>query len=172
MNPQLENIINNLIETYEGTPWHGNALKELLKDVNATIAFFRPIENKRNIAELVAHALVWRQFTLEILNQNVDFKVDIGSLSDFPKVPENDKVWRELLTLLDENQAALIEKLTVFDASKLDDDIPKRNFTYRFLFEGIIYHDVYHSGQIGFIKSAFNIAPNIDTEIVKKLTFI
>ncbi len=172
MNPQLENIINNLTESYEGMPWHGNSLKELLKETDVKIAFFRPFEGKHNIAELVAHILVWRQFTLEMLNKNFSFKVDIGALSDFPKVTESEKVWRELLMLLDENQAELIAQLTQFNDAKLDDEIPQKNISYRFLFEGIIYHDVYHSGQIGFIKSAFKAAPSINSEVVKKLTFI
>jgi DinB superfamily len=172
MNPQLENIINNLTETYGGMPWHGNSLKELLKDVDTKIAFFRPFEGKHTIAELVAHILVWRQFAVEILNKNYAFKIDIGSLADFPKVTESEKVWRELLMLLDENQAELIGKLTQFNSAKLDDDIPQQHFTYRFLFDGVIYHDVYHGGQIGFIKSVFNSSLPIHEDVVKKLTFI
>jgi hypothetical protein len=109
MNPQLENIINNLSETYDGMPWHGNSLKELLLDVDKTIAFYRPFEKKHNIAELVAHILIWRQYVLEILNENYGFKMDIGSLGDFPEVTESEKVWCELLTQLDENQVLLLE---------------------------------------------------------------
>jgi uncharacterized damage-inducible protein DinB len=172
MNPQLENIIHNLTETYGGMPWHGNSLTELLKDVDTKIAFFRPFEGKHNIAELVAHILVWRQFAIEMLNQNYGFKIDIGSLADFPKVTESEKVWRELRMLLDENQVELIAKLTQFNGAKLDDEIPQKNITFRFLFEGIINHDVYHGGQIGFIKSAFNSSLSINETIVKKLTFI
>jgi DinB superfamily len=172
MNQQLENIINNLSENYDGMPWHGNSLTELLKDVDVKIAFFRPFEGKHNIAELVAHVLVWRQFALEMLNHNYGFKIDIGSLADFPKVTESEKVWRELQMLLNENQAELIGKLTQFNSAKLDDEIPQRHFTYRFLFDGIVHHDVYHAGQIGFLKAAFNSAPNISEEVTKRLTFI
>jgi uncharacterized damage-inducible protein DinB len=172
MNQQLENIINNLAETYEGMPWHGNSLKELLKDLDVNTAFFRPFEGKHTIAELVAHILVWRQFALEMLNENYAFKIDIGTLADFPKVTESEKVWRELQILLDENQAELINKLNQFNADKLDDEIPQRNFTYRFLFDGVIHHDVYHGGQIGFIKSAFNSSIGINEDVIKKLTFI
>jgi DinB superfamily len=172
MNQQLENIIHNLTENYGGMPWHGNSLKELLKDVDTKSAFFRPFEGKHTIAELVAHLLVWRQFAVEILNKNYAFKIDIGALADFPKLTENEKVWRELLILLDENQAELIAQLTQFNSTKLDDEIPQKHFTYRFLFDGIVHHDVYHSGQIGLIKSVFNTSSSIKEEIVKKLTFI
>jgi hypothetical protein len=172
MTSHLENILNNLAETYEGMPWHGNSLKELLKDVDVKIAFYRPFEGKHNIAELVAHILVWRQFAIEMLNKNYTFKIDIGTLADFPEVVESEKVWRELLLLLDENQVELIEKLTQFNASNLEDDIPQRNFSYRFLFEGVVHHDVYHGGQIGFIKAAYMASLPVNKDIIKKVTFI
>jgi DinB superfamily len=172
MNSYLENIINNLSETYNGMPWHGNSLKELLRDVNTNMAFYRPFEKKHNIAELVAHILIWRQYALEILNGNYDFNIDIGSLADFPEVLESDKVWQELLTQLDENQVVLLEKLTSFSASKLEDEIPKKPFTFRYLFEGVVYHDVYHGGQIGLIKAAYLSDKNHIENLAKKLTFI
>lgn len=168
----LENIINNLTETYNGMPWHGNSLKELLNDVDATTAFYRPIEAKHNIAELVAHVLVWRQYVVEILDENYSFNVDINAVADFPKVYESAKIWRELLTQLDENQAVVLEKLTQFPASKLEDEIPKKPFTFRYLFEGIIYHDVYHGGQIGFIKAAYVSHLDLKEIDTKKISFI
>ncbi len=172
MNPQLENIINNLSETYEGMPWHGNSLKELLLDVDTTIAFYRPFEKKHNIAELVAHILIWRQYVLEILNENYNFKIDIGSLGDFPEVTESEKVWRELLTQLDENQVLLLEKLAAFSSTKLDEEVPEKSYSFRFLLEGIVFHDVYHGGQIGLIKAAYYSNVNLNEDIVKKVSFI
>jgi hypothetical protein len=168
----MKNIIDNLIETYGGMPWHGHALRELLKGVTAEMAFHRPLNNAHTIAELVAHILVWRQYVVEILNENYDFSVDIGSMSDFPVFNESDKVWQELLTQLSENQEDILQQLNGFDASKLDDDVPKKPFTFRFLFEGIVYHDVYHGGQIGMLKAAYLAQASLDKTIVKKLSFI
>lgn len=168
----MKNIINNLIETYDGMPWHGNSLKELLRGIDAKMAFHRPFDNGHTIAELVAHILVWRQFVVEILNRNYDFSVDIGSLSDFPTLNESDKVWQELLTQLDENQADICQKLSIFSESKLDDDIPEKPFTFRFLFEGIIFHDVYHGGQIGLLKATYISNSSLDKNIVKKVSFV
>ncbi len=172
MNLHLENIINNLSETYDGMPWHGNSLKELLLDVDTTIAFYRPFEKKHNIAELVAHILIWRQYVIEILNENYGFKMDIGSLGDFPEVTESEKVWRELLTQLDENQVVLLEKLAAFSGLKLEEEVPEKSYSFRFLFEGIAFHDVYHGGQIGLIKAAYYSNINLNDDIVKKVSFI
>jgi DinB superfamily len=168
----MKNIINNLSETYNGMPWHGSSLKELLHDVDTTTAFYRPFEKKHNIAELVAHILIWRQYTLEILSENYDFSIDIGSLADFPMVAESDKVWQELLTQLDENQAILLAQLAQFSESKLDDEILEKAFTFRYLFEGIIYHDVYHGGQIGLIKAAHLSNLKLKADVIKKVSFI
>ena len=168
----MKNIIDNLIETYGGMPWHGHSLKELLKGVDFEMAFHRPLNNAHTMAELVAHVLVWRQYVVEILNGNYDFSVDIGSMSDFPILNESDKVWQELLTQLAENQEDILQKLSIFDASKLDDDVPTKPFNFRFLFEGIVYHDVYHGGQIGMLKAAYLKNVSLDKNIVKKLSFI
>lgn len=168
----MKNIIDNLIETYGGMPWHGSSLKELLKDVDAAMAFHRPLNNAHTIAELVAHVLVWRQYVVEILNENYVFSVDIGAMSDFPVLNESDKVWQELLTQLCENQEDMIQRLRVFPVSKLEEDVPKKTFTFRFLFEGVIYHDVYHGGQIGLLKSAYLANVGLDKNVVKKLSFI
>jgi hypothetical protein len=167
MQYQLNNIINNLTETFEGTPWHGLSLKVILEEVDVKTAFFRPFPNKHNIAELVAHILIWRQFVMEILDENYDFKLDIGALEDFPKVTEKERVWKELLTQLFENQVLLVKKLSTFNSGKLDDEIPKKNITYRYVFDGIVHHDIYHGGQIALIKAAFQ-TPKDNIEILRK----
>ena len=171
MDFQVKQIINNLSETFEGMPWHGNSLKDLLANVDAKMAFYRPFQDKHTIAELLAHILVWRQFVLEILDKNYDFNVDIGSMADFPPVAESDRIWQELLTQLTENQAFIVKKLTSFSDDDLDKMIPKKPFSFRFLFEGIIYHDVYHGGQIGLIKSAYITSQFTNEDIIKKATF-
>jgi hypothetical protein len=171
MQYQLNNIINNLTETYEGTPWHGLSLKVILKDITTDMAFYRPFEQKHNIAELVAHILVWRQFATEILNENYDFSIDIGAMADFPNVAESEKVWKELQILLDENQVLLVSQMDEFEPTKLDYIIPKKTFTYRYLFDGVAYHDVYHGGQIALIKAAFLTKYNPVTSIAKALDF-
>ncbi len=171
MDYQVKHLVHNLTETFEGMPWHGSSLKDLLANVDAKMAFYRPFEHKHNIAELLAHILVWRQYVLEILDKNYDFNIDIGSMGDFPKVSESEKIWQELLVQLDENQELIIKKLTLFSEDNLDKDIQKKPFTFRFLFEGIVYHDVYHGGQIGLIKSAYLAAQFTNEDIIKKATF-
>jgi uncharacterized damage-inducible protein DinB len=172
METTMQHLLQNLSETYNGSPWHGNSLKTLLSEMDTKTAFYRPIANKHNIAELVAHILVWRQFAVEILDGNYDFNVDIGALADFPEVVESEKIWLELQTQLDENQAQLLDKLTTFSATKLNDFIPKKPFTFRFLLEGVVYHDVYHGGQIGLIKAAYLSKYELNEDLTKKISFI
>ncbi len=169
MNFQVTRIIDNLAETFEGTPWHGNSLKDLLANVDTKTAFYRPLGRKHNIAELLAHILVWRQFVIEILDNNYDFDIDIDSMADFPEVPESEIIWQELLSQLIENQAYIINKLLAFSDGDLDKDVPNKPYTFRYLFEGIIYHDIYHSGQIGLIKSAY-IETQFMSEEIRKLS--
>ena len=177
MQYQLNNIINNLTETFEGTPWHGLSLTTILQEIDIETAFYRPFKHKHNIAELVAHLLIWRQFALEMLNKNYAYHIDIGTNVDFPVIEKsdkdevNDKVWFELNALLRENQTEILLKLDQFDATLLDEIIPKKPFTYRYLFEGVVNHDVYHAGQIALINAAHQTQETPIDELARKIDF-
>lgn len=169
MNKEVKHIADNLKAVFDGMPWHGNSLTTSLAEVDVAMAFYRPLAGKHNIAELVAHLLVWRQFVVEILDKNYDSNVDIGAMADFPKVDKSERIWQELLIQLDENQILMIDKINILSDVTLDYDIPKKPFTYRYLLEGIIYHDVYHCGQIGLLKSAYLAQKNSNEDITKNM---
>ncbi len=52
-------IADQLRRAFDGSAWHGPALLELLKDVDAATAAARPLPNVHSIWELVLHIAVW-----------------------------------------------------------------------------------------------------------------
>ncbi|HXF12524.1 MAG TPA: hypothetical protein VN517_05190, partial [Terriglobales bacterium] len=54
-------IAEELLLAFEGEPWHGPALLEILADVNAATAAAHPITNGHSIWELVLHVAAWEK---------------------------------------------------------------------------------------------------------------
>lgn len=132
----IDRAISNLKMIISGKPWYGKSLSELL-------ATHEVLPQK--VCDLVAHMLVWRNYTLDKLKGGTS-KVALHSPEDWPTERTYSK--DECLNVFEESNKALIEALTDFDSSKLFDIVPEQKFHFRFLIEGIVQHDVYHLGQI------------------------
>src|SRR6202023_4185829 len=57
-------IADQLSRAFDGVAWHGPALLELLKDVDAVTAAAKPLADVHSIWELVLHVAVWDDVTL------------------------------------------------------------------------------------------------------------
>ena len=66
-NKEIQYIISQLKETYEGSPWHGRSVKSLLSEVSPEMGLKKPSDGSHSIAELVYHMVTWRDFTISRL---------------------------------------------------------------------------------------------------------
>lgn len=153
MKREILNLIRQLESSYDGRPWYGESLLQKLEGIGPKEAFAVPVPGVHCIAQVVAHILVWRRVLAGRLSKKPGFKVEIDSAEDWPPVAVlQEKGWEQILTELADNQRELISLL-----SSAPDDLPDTVFsgasTYRDLIEGILQHDVYHSGQIGLLLS-------------------
>ncbi|HRI60209.1 MAG TPA: DinB family protein [Saprospiraceae bacterium] len=124
-----------------------------LELIGPEAAFATPVPGVHSVAQLTAHILIWRHALAERLKGNSDFKVEIDSETDWQPQPTlQAKGWDTILSELAENQRELIALL-----SAETDELLARTFdgkhTFRSLLEGIIQHDIYHTGQIGLVIS-------------------
>jgi uncharacterized damage-inducible protein DinB len=62
--------------------------------------------------------------------------------------------WQAATDLLKSSQNDLVETIKKFPEERLGEIVPEGEYKYTFytLIHGIIQHDVYHLGQIGYIK--------------------
>lgn len=152
-----EELVKTINETYSGSPWYGPSIKEKLTSISHLQAIVRFAPGKKNIAEYVEHMLAWRMFVIERLQGNFDYKIDIDSEVDWPRVDELDEAgWKNLLDRLDESQWQLTQLISVFPDENLDTKIPftgENNYTYNKMLHGLYQHDVYHLGQISLVLS-------------------
>ena len=153
MKTELSSYIRQLESIYDGRPWYGDSLLHKLEQIGPKEAFATPAPGIHSVAQLTAHILIWRRVLVERLKGNADFKVEINSAEDWPSQKDlQKKGWEKILSELADSQRELLELLSAETdellARTYDD---KHNF--RFLIEGIIQHDIYHTGQIGLLQS-------------------
>lgn len=150
MRTELDRIIDLLERTTAGDAWHGPNINGVLSDVSLVQAVVR-INGSHSIAELVQHITMWRIFAIKKLQGDASF--DITLESNFKHIKSvTEKEWEGLLTNLKHSQETLIKELGGKDDSILSEMVPGRDYNFYVLLQGIIQHDVYHLGQMVFLK--------------------
>jgi uncharacterized damage-inducible protein DinB len=150
---EIERIADQLRRAHEGQAWHGPALKEILKDVNAEAAARRPIATAHTIWEIVLHISVWESVVRRRLSGEV-----IGELApqqDWPAVGDtSEATWKQALAALARAHAELQKALMRLTDRQLAEPIPGPGYTAYFMLHGAIQHALYHAGQIALLKKA------------------
>lgn len=150
-NTNLKNILRLLNASFHGGAWHGPSLLELTKGLKVKAAAFKA-GNIHTIAELIYHITSWRLFALKKIQGDAVYNIDNEKLNfgDIRKVDEFEleALMMELTLSQDELARALESK----DDAFLQEVVPGAEYTFDTLLNGIIQHDVYHTGQIAIIK--------------------
>mgnify|MGYP001800201116 CR=1 FL=1 len=79
--------------------------------------------------------------------------IELNSAEDWPMtIPATEAEWEAIKGQFITLTSKLLEVIFGMDDIQLDKTVPGKNYTYEFLLEGIIDHDLYHFGQISFLK--------------------
>jgi uncharacterized damage-inducible protein DinB len=146
---EIERIGKQLERTYSGDAWHGPSLRSVLNGIDDAEAKARPVSGAHSIAELAGHILAWREETLRRLEGNGG---DVPVAGDWPRPLE----WSELLERLDRSHDALTKAVAALPEEVLDEKVKGRRESHYVLLQGMIHHDLYHTGQIAILKKAFS----------------
>lgn len=149
MTTQMANqFIQKWNNTFAGSPLYGESLMTKLGKIEVEKMQNLSSKALNQIAQQVQHIIYWRIFTIDKLqntnqkNEQKDWsEISIDSLKD----------WQKLMAQLQDSQKSLVELLRDKTDDFLLQNIPNRKYSYIDLIEGIIQHDVYHTGQIGLI---------------------
>jgi uncharacterized damage-inducible protein DinB len=128
--------------------WYGPSLAELLAQISPEVATTRPVPGSHSILELLQHLLLW--------NERIRKTSDSNSLP--PWEPEKDWAeppiaWNELVSRWSQSRERLEERIRNFPIEDLTKQVPGRNYNYETLFQGVVEHTIYHSGQIAMVLS-------------------
>jgi len=152
MNKEIQYISGLLQKTYDGDPWFGRSVKKVVAEVDAKTALQKP-NQQHSILELIYHMLNWREFVISRLQPGNDKPIQYFDKNDWRELDHHDEsLWEKGLQLLENTQQLLVVLLSNLEDDVLSKQVADREYNYRFLFHGIIQHDIYHLGQIAYVK--------------------
>jgi uncharacterized damage-inducible protein DinB len=148
---ELAFIVDQIKRAYQGEAWHGPSLRELLADVSAEKATARPLPGAHNILELVLHIAAWQGAVRRRLEGADVLEPEEG---DWPSAGKGPDAWTEALDRLQRSHEELVSRVSTLDESRLGEIIEIKRYSVRFMLNGVIQHNIYHSGQIALLKKA------------------
>ncbi|MGZ3838068.1 MAG: DinB family protein [Flavisolibacter sp.] len=152
MKKEIQYLAEQCRDAWEGDPWFGRNALTLLREVGEDQAFERP-GDQHSILELVWHMITWKTFALSRLQKENRTELYYFEANDWRELDHSDKtLWRKGLEHLYRVQEEWMDKLQQQDDALLDQEVPERNYNFRKLLNGVLQHDIYHLGQIAFLK--------------------
>lgn len=146
-----EQLLADLENVFAGEPWYGESMLTILEGISSEKAM-KPVGGRR-IYTLLLHMLAWRSYLLRQLQGESDFDIEVNSSADWPPYQnEGPAIWPRALASLKENQQHLLTMVRSFSEEQLMETVPRRRFSFAFLINGVIQHDVYHLGQIALLQ--------------------
>ena len=89
---------------------------------------------------------------IEKINGNQDFKIKQDSEADFTRKNYTDEEFDDLINKLKKTHEEIKSLLISKSNEWYQETVPGSVYDYEFLIEGIIQHDIYHVGQIAYLK--------------------
>lgn len=152
MNTLLRHHIKHFEEFFNGSPWYGSNYTTIIGDLTDEEANWWPA-NGHSIHRLLLHMIKWRRALTEILLGNKEYTASVEDPDNWPKAEEIINIrWEDTKAAFELQQRIILEKLQEKSDEFLEEEfIPGRKFGW--LIQGVIDHDLYHLGQIAFIRN-------------------
>jgi uncharacterized damage-inducible protein DinB len=159
----FEALREDLRRVYDGEPWHGSSIRDVLKGVDADTAALRSIPNAHNIWELVLHMTGW---TREVASRvrGADAK---SPPEDWPtpRPGGGEAAWRSAQDELADAHKDLEKAVDSLKPEDLlrwigdqRDPALGAGLTVGTVVRGLLQHDAYHEGQIALLRRAAETA--------------
>jgi uncharacterized damage-inducible protein DinB len=151
-NPINRTRIQAVLEEFDsvvyGTPWYGKSVSEAMETISIEMAMKKSL-SARSAAELLAHMNQWRKFVLAKLQGQADFDISEDAGEAWPSIdPLQFTRWSKLKAEYFSVHQSIVQEISGWEDSALDHRVPGRSYTFGFLLNGVIQHDIYHLGQI------------------------
>jgi hypothetical protein len=153
MRPEIEQLLTIIDQAYDRKSWHGTNLRGSIRGLTAAQAAWRPAPRRHNIHELVVHAAYWKYAVWRRLSGSERGTFPLTGSNWFARTPADEKAWRADVTLLGRVHRDLRATVTALPPERLNRALPKSEITPFTLVAGIAAHDLYHAGQIQFVKA-------------------
>lgn len=156
-NPKVRAFMDQFSSIFDGQPWFGESISQILEGVTPATAYWQPIRTAHSIAQVISHMIYWRQTLIKRLEGDMEYKSSMKSDDNWKDNEALKKSgWQSLNDSLEDSQTQMLSLL-----AKQNDTLLKKKYsdkaTYQALINGILQHDLYHTGQIAYLKSLYQI---------------
>ena len=152
MNKETQSIARNLQNILNGEPWFGRPVFAILNEIDPAIVYKKPNANSHSIAELLYHMITWAEFCLRQVEKADKKLIEEIQSRDWRNIDPSVHTWKKGLEELKTIHEQIIGLLESKEDEWLKEKVHSRNFNYRFMLNGLIQHDIYHLGQIAYVK--------------------
>src|SRR5438876_8082960 len=152
MNKETQSTISNLQNVLSGEPWFGRSVYSLLEEIDTSKIYTKPDENSHSLADLLYHLLTWAEFTLKSLERAGEEEIRAIEKLDWRKIDPAIHSWEKGLNELKSVHEKIILVLKDKDDEFLSEKVEYRKYNFRVLLNGLIEHNIYHLGQIAYVK--------------------
>ena len=153
MPTQTALLADQIRRAFEGEAWHGDALLEMLKDVDAPAAIAKPIPNAHSIWEILLHIAAWDGAVIRRIGGKT---VNLSDEENFPAINDSSQAaWKKAIDLVKKTHDELVKTVAAFPDMRLAERVPGKSqpyYDYYYMFSGIVQHELYHAGQIAMLK--------------------
>ncbi|HLG39194.1 MAG TPA: DinB family protein [Chitinophagaceae bacterium] len=151
MNKELSSIIRNLQNVNSGQPWYGRPVYEMLEEIDPAIVYKRP-NKQHSLIELLYHMITWAEFTLRRIEGDKEKDMAAFEKLDWREIDPKKHTWQKGIAEFKTIHEKIIALLGKKDDAFLKEDVDYRKYNFRFLLNGLIQHNIYHTGQIAYVK--------------------
>jgi uncharacterized damage-inducible protein DinB len=153
MNKETQYIIKNFEATLSGQPWFGRAVYELLGEADESKVHTKSNGTEHSMIELLWHMNTWAEFTLGSLENRTVEEMKTIEANDWRTIDPKTHTWQKGVEQLKASHNKIMELLKQKeDDGFLSDIVPLRKYNFRFLLNGLIQHNIYHLGQVAYLK--------------------
>lgn len=150
-------LIDQLHRAFDGDPWHGPSVMELLAEVTCTQALATPPGGVHSIAAIVAHMTSW---VAEVSHRLAGHPAADPVAGDWPIPRATDQAgWVAMHLELAEAMARLTEAVAGFPEARWDvlvgdsrDAALGTGVTFEQTVLGLVQHLGYHGGQVAILR--------------------
>ncbi len=150
---EIERILEQYDRAMTGNAWHGDPVWKVLEGISAEQAARRVQARTHSIWELVMHMTFWET---EVYRRLSGLPARSVAELNFPAVPEaTTENWNRALAEFRRSNEEFRTALSKFDVTQLDRPLPgreKSGYTAYVEVNGVIQHNLYHAGQIAFLR--------------------
>lgn len=152
MNKEIQSIIREFENTLDGNPWYGRPVYEILREIREDITSKQPSPGSHSLVELLYHMITWASFTLKRIEKDQINDMAAFEKLDWREIDPQIHGWEEGLSEYIAIHQEIIARLSEKNDDFLDEKVDYRNYNFRFLLHGLIQHNIYHLGQIAYLK--------------------